>query len=498
MTNDGKLLHGSVMPPGFAATRDSALPDEGSACPGCNTLAYPDEPCPACGRAPDDTRLGAVVAGRYRIEALLGAGGMGRVYRATHIDLGEPVAVKFLLPEWTLRGELRARFRREAVVLARLRHPNVVSVLDYGEHEGELFLVMELLRGFSLESQVKAGGLTLPIDRVVHIIDQVLQVLEAAHAAGIVHRDLKPENVMLLDAGDRTDRVKVLDFGIALVNETEGAEKLTVTGTVRGTPHYMSPEQCVGRNVAAPTDIYAVGAMLYELLSGAPPFNGRSTAEIISQQMFSAPPSFSERPPPREVPVGLEALCLRALSKRPEKRPDAAAFRDALQRAIMGVDATSLTARDAAERARAAGLTRDERALSSEPREDTKEGPAGDTGPSPRVALWGFSEERAATLRTVLAMQGMTAFLVETPGALSPDKRPWKAVLIAGGDGADERTKTVRATTPLASLPVVVIDVPRASDAPTLIRAGASDCALATVDDTAVCQKLLRALRRGR
>nr|MBK7064237.1 serine/threonine protein kinase [Deltaproteobacteria bacterium] len=163
---------------------------------------------------------------------------------------------------------MRARFRREAVVLARLRHPNIVSVIDYGEHQGELFLVMELLRGFSLDTQVMAGGLTMPVPRVVSVIDQVLQVLEA-HAAGVVHRDLKPENVML-DAGDRTDKVKVLDFGIAAFDDERTVEKLTRTGTVRGTPQYMSPEQCVGQDVGPPGDVYAVGIILYELLLGRP------------------------------------------------------------------------------------------------------------------------------------------------------------------------------------------------------------------------------------
>jgi eukaryotic-like serine/threonine-protein kinase len=497
VSDENKLFRGSEVPLALKSTRLSALPGESGVCAGCGTMAFPDEPCAVCGKGPEDALLGTLVGGKYRIEALLGAGGMGRVYRAVHTELHEPVAVKFLLPEWSSRAELRARFRREAVVLARLRHPNVVSVLDYGEHEGELFLVMELLRGFSLDSQVKAGGVTLPIERVVRIIDQVLQVLEAAHTTGVVHRDLKPENVMLLDAGDRTDRVKVLDFGIAFLDE-EGADKLTSTGTVRGTPHYMSPEQCVGRNVGPPTDVYAVGAMLYELLAGTPPFNGRSAAEIISQQMFSAPPSFAELSPPREIPTGLEALCLRALSKRPEKRPDAAQFRDGLHRAVLGVDPTSVAARDAHDRARSAGLSREERALSSASREPSSEGPAGDTGPSPRVALWGFADERATALRTALAVQGMTAFSVATMGPLSPDKRPWKAVVIAGGNAADERTRTVRATPELTMLPVVVVDMPRATDAPILIRAGASDCALASVDDVAVCQKVLRALRRGR
>lgn len=470
-------------------------------CEGCGTLAGAEGPCPVCGRLPVDDRLGQVVAGRYALESLLGAGGMGRVYRARHVELGEQVAVKFLLAEWTARPEMRARFRREAVVLARLRHPNIVSVIDYGEHEGELFLVMELLRGFSLDTQVLAGGLTMPLPRVVAVIDQVLQVLEAAHAMGVVHRDLKPENVMILDAGDRTDKVKVLDFGIAAFDDERSVEKLTRTGTVRGTPQYMSPEQCVGRNLGPPTDIYAVGTILFELLVGDTPFTGRSVAELMSQQLFNPVPSFAERPPPREVPAGLEALMMRALSKRPEQRPTAAEFRDALSLCARGADSSSLAARDAVERARAAGLSRDERALAPD-RAAPAEGAANETGPSPRVAMWGFSDDRAASLRNALAAHGVTTYPVRDIGltAMAPDRMPWRAVLIAGDAAADERARWVRSREDAAvkRLPTLVLDLPRAADAASVIRAGASDATLASLDDAAVCQKVLRALRRGR
>jgi serine/threonine-protein kinase len=495
------LLRGSLSPAEQRSqTVDAALAAGEPDCQGCGTIADLTEPCALCGRAPPDTRAGEMVGGKYRLDSLLGAGGMGRVYRATHVELGEPVAVKFLLAEWAARPEMRARFRREAVVLARLRHPNIVSIIDYGEHEGELYLVMEMLRGFSLDSQVKAGGSTLPLHRVVHIIDQVLQVLEAAHAAGVVHRDLKPDNVMLLDAGDRTDRVKVLDFGIAQMDDGSPVEKLTATGTVRGTPHYMSPEQCVGRNIGPATDIYATGAMLYELLTGEVPFNGRSAAEIISQQMFASPPAFSEREVRPEVPLGVESLVMRALSKKPEQRPTAAEFRDALQLCAKGADAITAQVRDAAERARSAGLSRDDRAIAPEPRNASPETAANETGPSPRVALYGFSAERAAELRTAMAVHGMTAFPVADAvlPPMSPDKRPWKAVIVAGDPTAAEKTRQVRAMPSLGTLPVLVLDLARAADAPSLIRAGASDCALTTIDDVAACQKVLRALRRGR
>jgi serine/threonine-protein kinase len=453
-----------------------------------------------CGRAPPDDRIGQVIAGRYRLASLLGAGGMGRVYRAEHVTIGESVAVKFLLAEWAARPEFRARFKREAVALARLRHPNVVSVLDYGEHAGELYLVMELLRGFTLDTQILAGNQTLPVERAVEVIDQVLQVLEAAHAMGIVHRDLKPENVMLLDAGDRTDRVKVLDFGIAMLDESGATERITQTGTVRGTPLYMSPEQCVGRQVGPASDVYSAGVMLYEMLTGRTPFTGRSAAEIISQQMFAPAPTFAERPPPREVPLGMEALVMRALSKRHEQRPTAREFRDALHLCARGLDDSTHAARSASERARAAGLSRDERALSPEPESPRIEGAAHEVGPPPRVALWGFDEERARSLRTALAVVGTVAFEVMTPAlpGVSPDKRPWKALLVPGDATALDRLKLARQDGIFGRLPVLVLDVKSAGATPEMIRAGASDVALVSLDDTAVCQKVLRALRRGR
>ena len=479
---------------------DALTEDEGVACPGCGTLADPLAPCPACGRAPPDERLGELVAERYQIEALLGAGGMGRVYRAVHRQLGEPVAVKFLLADFSARAEMRARFRREAVVLARLRHPGIVSVIDYGEHRGELFLVMELLRGFSLDAQVNAGGLTMPVARALAVVDQILQVVEAAHAAGVVHRDLKPENVMLLDAGDRTDRVKVLDFGIAgLVGDGGRVEKLTKTGSVRGTPQYMAPEQCMGQEVGPPADVYAVGIILYELLVGAPPFVGRSIAEVLSQQMFAPVPSFAERAPPREVPPGVEPLIQRALAKRPEHRPTARELRDALQLCLRGSDPVSLAQRDAAERARAAGSSRDERALTPE-RPAVEEPKANFAGQWPRVALWGFDPARGATLRAALSAQGVAPALIPQ-GALAPvapDRHPWSAVVIACDEHAARRTAAVRADPTLARLPVLVVDLPDAGASPGMIRAGASDVALRAVDDVAVCGKVLRALRRGR
>jgi hypothetical protein len=468
------------------------------------TLAPDDSALDADDTPPVDPRIGATIADRYRLDALLGAGGMGRVYRATHLSLGEAVAVKFLLagpgtPD-ALRDELRARFRREAVVLARLRHPGIVSVIDFGEHEGELFLVMELLRGVGLDQHITAGDALLPLPRVVNILDQILQVLEAAHAAGVVHRDLKPENIVMLDTGDRGEKVKVLDFGIAsLQGEAEPTGRLTQAGTVRGTPFYMAPEQCVGHAIGPPADIYAAGIILYEMLTGAPPFDGPSPAVLMSAQMFQQPPPLAtRRGADMPVPAGLEVLLTRALSKRPEERPTARAFRDALALAQQGRDPVSLQALDAAARAQAAGLDRDARALSPA-REAPAEAPANVAGPTPRVALWGFSADRADALRAALAPLGVVAFpITGTLPPAAPDRRPWQALCLPSDAHAARRTQSVRADALMTKVPMLVLDMADASEGPGLIRAGASDVALARLDDPSVCQKVLRAVRRGR
>ncbi|MEZ4409927.1 MAG: serine/threonine-protein kinase [Polyangiales bacterium] len=474
-------------PRSAAATQELEL----ASCERCGEPTPVGEPCPFCPAESVDPRLGQVVGERYRVEALLGAGGMGRVYRAEHLGLGEPVAVKFLLGEFASRPEMRARFRREATVLARLRHPGIVSVIDYGEHEGELYLVMEMLHGEALDEALYKLQGPMPAARAVPVIDQVLQVLEAAHAAGVVHRDLKPENVMLVDPGDRTERVKVLDFGIAALLGDDGkVERLTAAGVVRGTPQFMSPEQCVGRGVGPATDIYAAGVILYELLTGATPFDGASVAEVMSQQMFLAPPPFKGAA--ADVTPALEALVMRALAKRVELRPTASEFRDGLRACARSPD-------DPAARRVAAGLSREERAISSE-RTPKVEGPADQASTAPRVALWGFSPERAQTLRMALGAHGVVAFAVppEAMPAWAPDRSAWRAVVVSGGDKPAARVRGVRGDALLAKVPVLALDLPRAEDAAEIIRAGASDACLARIDDAAACQKVLRALRRGR
>jgi|LNFM01.1.fsa_nt_gb serine/threonine protein kinase len=272
-----------------------------------------------------DARIGRVLADRYRIDGLLGRGAMGVVYRGTHELLGGPIAVKFLHGPWAKLAEYRARFKREAQLLAKLRHPGLVSVLDYGEDEGTPYLVMELLVGRTLREEMRKGP--LPFAKIVDVVGELLSVLSVAHREGVVHRDIKPENVMLLAEPDGGRvRVKLFDFGLAFANDQPEGKRLTEPNAIHGTPLYMSPEQCRARPVTAASDVYSVGVLLYEILCGATPFGGEGSTDVLAQQVFLEAPPMEERGS-REVPVALEEVALEALAKRPEARPTVDALR---------------------------------------------------------------------------------------------------------------------------------------------------------------------------
>ncbi|HEY2511144.1 MAG TPA: serine/threonine-protein kinase, partial [Polyangiaceae bacterium] len=255
--------------------------------------------------------------GRYRLRRRLASGGMGDVWVAYHPGLKRDVAIKILRTE-TGSAEAVHRFEREARATADLLHPNTIRVFDYGAtDDGLWYYVMELLEGETLQQHVDRVG-PLPAARAVHIIGQAARALGEAHERGIVHRDVKPQNLFLTSLGGEHDFVKVLDFGIAkVVADTDGT--VTQTGLVLGTPSYMSPEVVVGGSADARSDVYALGAVLYFLLSGAPPFEGAE-----ARALFLAHVSEEVVPPSKrlgkEVPADLEALVLRALSKDPSAR----------------------------------------------------------------------------------------------------------------------------------------------------------------------------------
>jgi serine/threonine-protein kinase len=260
----------------------------------------------------DQGRLGSEVD-RYAIGRLLGRGGMGAVYEARHTRLGRRVAIKFLLPELAARPEILRRFENEAVAAGGLEHPNLVAVIDVGRAaDGSPYLVMEYLHGEDCARLLRRAG-PLPAARAVSIVLQACRGVAVAHDAGIVHRDLKPENLFVTDAGDGSDQIKVLDFGIAKL-QPAGGEASTRTGSTFGTTHYMSPEQARGAGeVDARTDVWSLGVVLYELLAGRKPFDSEQPLNVVHQILNATPRPLDELRP--GLPRGLTAAIDKALRK---------------------------------------------------------------------------------------------------------------------------------------------------------------------------------------
>jgi serine/threonine protein kinase/tetratricopeptide (TPR) repeat protein len=317
-------------------------------CPKCETRASGDPRfCPSCGtdlsgvRTSDgDPYLGLLIQDRYRIDKLIGAGAMGRVYRAEQTALHKPFAVKILSPHLTNDPDSQARFANEAHNAASLNHPNVVSIVDYGRtRDNVTYLVMEYVEGRSLE-QIIADEHPLARARVVDLTLQILAALTEAHGLGILHRDLKPENILIQSLRDRGELLKVLDFGIAkLMDESPNASArpgLTSQGIVCGTPEYMSPEQACGLKLDQRSDLYAVGVILYQMMTGRPPFESHVAVEILHRHIHEQP-----KPPSAVLgvdPDPLEAVCLKALAKERDHRfANATEFREALLEATRAV-----------------------------------------------------------------------------------------------------------------------------------------------------------------
>jgi hypothetical protein len=296
--------------------------------------------CPAVNEAPksgpsDDPRVGSVLGGRYRIVRVLGAGGMGVVYRGEHVHMHKPVAIKVLHKHMTAVPEIVARFEREAVAAGRIQHPHVAAATDFGKlDDGSFYLALEYVDGRSLQSLIAGGA--MPVVRALLIARQIAEGLSAAHAAGIVHRDLKPDNVQLVSREGYDDWVKILDFGIAKVQlgDATTGQPLTQLGTVFGTPEYMSPEQAQGHAVDARSDLYALGVMLFEMLSGKIPFDADDVVVLITRHVMQPPP-----PLPASIPGGVQRLVSDLLAKKPEDRArDAAEVVHRIERLLENPD----------------------------------------------------------------------------------------------------------------------------------------------------------------
>ncbi len=296
--------------------------------------------------------------------------------------------------------------------------------------------------------------------------------------------------------------IKVLDFGMAYVEDAEDSRRLTETGMVFGTLHYMSPEHCRGQDIGPASDIYSVGVMLYELLAGEVPFDLKSPVDMMTHHMFVTPPPLDQVGVRRADAPELAALAMWALAKKPEKRPTALQFRQALRHALEKTDELSQMRRSSDERIAAAGLPRAERALSpAKVHVPTAPNLGGAAAASlPRVILWGFDEEGASTLQAALAVNHLDA-VRWPPGQLPPtqvEEQAVRAVLLPDRGRAAERVAALRHNESGRQVPVIVVQVAQAATIPELIRAGASDVALSSTEAGDICRKVWRMVRKGR
>ena len=300
--------------------------------------------CPFCGAAwtsseeAADPWIGQVVNGKFRIEAMLGQGGMGKVYRGRHLTLDRPVVLKMLHPDLSTDPQVVQRFQREARAASRLNHPNSIAVLDFGAAEdGTLFMAMEFLSGRDL-ARILADEFPLGEARIVRIGAQILSALAEAHAQGIVHRDLKPENVMVEPRRGEPDFVKVLDFGIAKITAPGANEpKLTQAGLVCGTPEYMSPEQARGADIDSRSDLYSTGVILYQLATGELPFQSDTPVGYLTKHLTEAPVPARERW--TDLSEALDGVIARAMEKDVTRRFQTA---EEMREALLAVDPAAL------------------------------------------------------------------------------------------------------------------------------------------------------------
>jgi serine/threonine-protein kinase len=274
-----------------------------------------------------------LIDGRYRLKEKLGEGGMGTVYKVEHVRMGKVLALKVLRPEVALDKQLKQRFQQEARVVSRLSHTNTIQVFDFGELEdGSLYIAMEYLHGRDLAWTLRTHG-SVSQERAVSIGSQVLASLSEAHEQGIIHRDIKPANVMLIKRKGDDDLVKVLDFGIAKLVVDEQRKQITGVADFLGTPAYMSPEQAQGEDLDARSDLYSVGALLFELVTGRGVFLGPNPLSIITQHITDLPPRFADVAPGKPLSQSLEQVIRKALGKRREDRfADADEMRKVLEK----------------------------------------------------------------------------------------------------------------------------------------------------------------------
>jgi eukaryotic-like serine/threonine-protein kinase len=274
------------------------------------------------GTGAPDPLIGRVINDRFKISALIARGGMGKVYRAEQAPLGRVCALKVLNPSYAGEQdpEFHKRFFLEASIASKLTHPNTVTIFDYGRTEDDVYyMAMEYLEGQTLHRAIREAG-HFPEERVAHIARQICRALREAHSLGVIHRDLKPANIFLVEHGDETDFVKILDFGLVKNVSDTKTEDLTQTGLFMGSPKYMAPEQIRGDRVDARTDIYALGIIMYEMIAGKVPFDRPNSVNILMAHVNEDAPPLRQMNPNTQVSLAFEELIARCMSKSPDQR----------------------------------------------------------------------------------------------------------------------------------------------------------------------------------
>ncbi len=434
---------------------------------------------------------GFILADRYEILGELGRGGMGAVFKARQIALDREVAIKVMLPSFASMRDFALRFEREARIMSAISHRNIASVFDYGTTQGMPFLVLELLHGVDLESWLGGIGRLPTLAEVDEIMRQAIDAFVVAHEMHVVHRDVKPGNMFLARGSDGTRTLKVLDFGLARLDDSAPVSSRVITQVemVSGTPAYMSPEQCRSLQVGASSDLYALGCVLTELLQGEPPFQSDSVAELLASHMFRAAPPL-ERPSGSEpVPHALESLRLDLLSKQPTNRPASAA--DLRTRWNLAMHDGPRLSVDAGREARIPRWTGGEPVITQR---ELDAAPLGKLEPVLRVAVVRVgtgpheSEDRDVAL-------ALTAANVHTTKVEAADV----IFLDAAGDlGSALLTLTRISVTEKPTL--VAIRPEDGSEIAALVAAGAADVVAYPIDVAVLAPKLrrLRARARGR